>query len=407
MESRSVADLKLNKVPDSDIDKKIKKDLSLCADTYMTDNATRLLYPTLKNRLNILQKYIPGNYSTKFKNPCWLDYYQIPSSPLIQTRECHFPKFNDTVQAKQILNQVKTSGTRHVMHCLPAFFIPGFPKCATTTLHRMVIKHPQVARSRCKECHFWSEFVSQSGTQLRKRIYPLWYLEVFSRAKHTIESNPQSITLDATPLYTHSWGEKFCVLPILLKRMLPEAKFIMIMRNPTKRYISHYWVNTVANLGKTHEQSNLLQYVHSKEAMEAFHNHTVDAIMQFQLCVDENSVFHCIIKADNVNSIRLQYSLYYYHIAPWLKVIPHERFLFLRTEDLVHDSSLTMSKVWHFLDVHDLSKTATMSYNVNHAVEDLKIPSQTKQLLDKFYQPYNQLLARLLADMRYLWNDYY
>ena len=123
--------------------------------------------------------------------------------------------------------------------------------------------------------------------------------------------------------------------------------------------------------------------------------------MQFQLCVDENSVFHCIKNPDNNHSLLLQHSLYYYHIAPWLKVIPRERFLFLRTEDLVHNSSLTMSKVWHFLEVHDLLKTATMSYNVNRAVKHLKIPSQTKQLLDKFYQPYNQLLARLLADTRY------
>ena len=407
VESHNVTDFKLTEVSDLDIDKEIEKDLSLCTDMYMSDNATSMLYPTFKNRLNILQEYIPRNYSTKFKNPCWLDFYQIPSSPLMEMHDCHFPKFNDTAQAGQFLQQVKTSGTRH-MYCLPAFFVPGFPKCATTTLFRMLIKHPQVARPSCKESYFWSEFVSQSGRQLEKRIYPLWYLEVFSQAKQTIESNPQSIALDATPMYTHSLGENFCVVPILLKRMLPEAKFILIMRNPTKRYISHYWVNTVVNLKKTYEKrSKLLQNVHSEEAIEAFHNHTVDVIMQFQLCVDENSVFHCIINPDNKHSLFLQHSLYYYHIAPWLKVIPHERFLFLRTEDLVHDSSLTMSKVWHFLDVHDLLTTATMSYNVNRAVKHLKIPSQTKQLLDKFYQPYNQLLAHLLADTRYLWNDYY
>ena len=416
MGPHNITDLKLTKVSNLDIDKEIEKDLSLCTDMYMDDTATSMLYPIIKNRLNILQEYIPGNYSTKFRNPCWFDFYHIPSSPLIQTPDCLFPGLNDTVQARKVLEHVKTSRTRH-MYCLPAFFVPGFAKSATTTLHQMIIKHPLVAQSRCKGGRFWLEFVSQKkGTQLEKRIHPLHYLETFSQSKRTIESNPLSITLDATPLYMQSLDKTFCLLPVLLTHVLPEAKFIVIMRNPTIRYISHYWFITVRDLRETYNNNDLRQYVHSKEALEVFHNHTVDAIMQFQACVDENSVFHCIIKEDkenNVriieedkeNSVRLQYSLYYYHIVPWLKVIPRERFLFLRTEDLVHDPSLTMSKVWHFLHLYDLPITEKMSYNVNLEVKDLKIPSQTKKLLDKFYQPYNQLLAGLLADTRYLWND--
>ena len=407
MRPHNTTDPKLTEVSDLDIEDDLYKDLSLCIDMYMDGNITSMLYPTLKNRLSILQEYIPENYSTKFKNPCWFGSYQLPSSPLIQTpiSKCLFPELNDTLRARQILKQVKTSDTQH-MYCLPALFVPGFPKCATTTLHRMIIKHPLVAQIRCKECRFWSEFVSQEGTQLGKRIQPLWYLQLFSQSKHTIESNPLSITLDATPLYMQSLLKNFCILPLLLKRVIPEAKFIVIMRNPTKRYISHYWMFIVGNLRKIYEESNIRQYVHSKKANEVFHNYTVDAIMQFQLCVDENSDFSCIMKEGCKNNICLQYSLYYYHIAPWLKVMPRERFLFLRTEDLVHDPSLTMSNVWHFLHLHDLPMTELMFYNGNSAAKNLKVPLETKQLLDKFYQPYNQLLARLLADTKYLWNDY-
>ena len=47
------------------------------------------------------------------------------------------------------------------------------------------------------------------------------------------------------------------------------------------------------------------RYVHHKETVEAFHYLTVDTILQFQLCVNENS------EEIKVNSIRLQYSLYY------------------------------------------------------------------------------------------------
>ena len=61
----------------------------------------------------------------------------------------------------------------------------------------------------------------------------------------------------------------------------------------------------------------------------------------------------CILDVTFVLS-GLQEGLYYYHIVSWLKIIPHERFLFLRTEDLAHDPSLTMSKVWHFLSLDNL-----------------------------------------------------
>ena len=37
--------------------------------------------------------------------------------------------------------------------------------------------------------------------------------------------------------------------------------------------------------------------------------------------------------------------------------------------------------------------------------KDITIPLQTKKLINEFYQPYNQLLAHLLSDTRYLWND--
>ena len=357
---------------------------------------------TVKRSFDILQEYIPANYSTKFKNPCWYDFHQIPTNLLNQKDQCSFPGSIDLSQAKHVLQQLKNSSEGQ-LHCLPAFFLSGFPKCGTTSLHQMILQHPLVAKSSCKECGFWSRLVSDHSLGSHVRIFVLWYLSLFSQSTETIQSNRLSITLDASITYNQYLSNDYCVLPVLLTRVLPEAKFVLIMRNPSERYCSHYWFITVRQ--KFTNRTEFIQYGHTKKALESFVADTVHAIKQFQSCADTvNPIISCVLDTAFILS-GLQQGLYYYHIVPWLKFIPRERFLFLRTEDLAHDTSLTMSKVWHFLNVDDLPEIQRIFTNIGPVNENVVIPPQTKKLINDFYQPYNQLLSHLLSDTRYLWNE--
>ena len=236
----------------------------------------------------------------------------------------------------------------------PAFFLSGFPKCGTSSLYMTIIQHPQVAKSRSKECRFWSTFVSAHRVDSHIRTFVLWYLSLFSQSTQTIESNRPSMTFGASVTYNQYLSNEYCVLPVLLKRVLPEAKFVLIMRNPSERYSSHYWFITVRQ--KFTNRTDFVQYGHTKEALEIFQSDTAHAIEQFQSCVDSaKSITYCILDVAFALS-GLQQGLHYYHIVSWLKIIPRERFLFLRTEDLAHDPSLTMSKMWHFLSLDSLPK---------------------------------------------------
>ena len=375
---------------------------------YKEYNATSQHYEIIMKKLNILREYIPANYSSDFRNPCWYDFHQTFTNPEIPvTRPCKISLrlWSEHVQPEQVLQQIKTPGERH-LYCLPAFFVPAFPKCATTALHYMIAQHPLIAKNRCKENWFWSKFINDDATDIEKRIHPMWYFYRLSQSMQYIESNPQSVTLDASPVYALSFTEYFCMIPILLKRVLPEAKFIMIMRNPSKRFFSHYWFQQGGLARKRGFITKFAEYVHTPNAMEDFHNRTVDVITQFQSCIDgRNSVLHCIIngRKSKITSF-LCWGLYFYHIAPWLKVIPRERFLFIRTEDLAKNQSLTLSTVWHFLNLDDF-EAETAFRTVNQVTKGLVMPQQTKDLLDEFYQPYNQLLANALSDEKYLWND--
>ena len=408
-------------VSDLNLNEKVEKDLSMCTDLSMNDSATRQYYHTLKNRLSILREYIPANFSTEFKNPCWFDFHQKPTSPLIQTPpECYaISSFYSETLAQQVVEQVKKSGEKH-LYCLPAFYLIGFPKSATTTLYKMIIKHPLIADTKCpiKESQFWSMFMNKHGTALEKKTQILHYLNYFSQSVKKVDSNPESKLLDGSVSYLTwtTWttapyitDSESCLLPSLFRRVLPEAKFIVIMRNPTERTFSHFYFFSVIRAQKVMDSRN----INHTKVSESFHKHTVQVITKFQSCVHcGHSVSHCVREKSIDGSVTsldgyvgIQTSLYYYHIVPWLSIIPRKRFLFLRTEDLAYAPQLTMTKVWDFFNFPHLQDGVRTYENVNRRVDGVTILPQTKKLLDDFFRPYNQLLAKLLSDMRYLWND--
>ena len=379
-------------------------------------------YQIFQERLQLLQKYIPTNYSTKFKNPCWYDFYPTPNSQdNKEMHKLHQEKFKQVIGscdtplsytpslAKHVVEQAAETSSRKQLHCLPSFLFSGFPKCASTALYTMIIQHPQIAQPRCRENHFWAQFVNQQGTDLDKELQILQYLSYFAPSIDAIKSNHRNIALDGSVTY-HIWNSEsdYCVLPTLLRRVLPEAKFIVIMRNPSERVFSHYFYYLRR---KYKHAAKYLEYVNSSAALEMFHYSTSDVIMKFQSCIDSgHSTPFCVRSktidgktTDHNGQVGLQTSMYYYHIVPWLNIFPRERFLFLRTEDLAGNRSLTMSKVWNFLKLDNLPETKEVFAKVNkHAM----FPVHTRELLDTFFQPHNELLANLLSDSKYLWKNY-
>jgi len=214
------------------------------------------------------------------------------------------------MQAPSVMEQVKRPGKRH-LSCLPAFFLSGFPKCATTTMYELLVQHPLVMKTVCKESQFWTQFLEEQGTDVDKSMQVLWCINFFSNSTQTIESDPQSMTLDASGRYL-IWNTEsdYCVLPKLLMRILPEAKYIVIMRNPSKRVFSHH-----SYFSLTQSYKNLTLY--NTAAPDIFHNSTVAAITRFKSCVNSRySVSHCV-RNKSIDQIKhrdgyigLKYSMY-------------------------------------------------------------------------------------------------
>ncbi len=101
----------------------------------------------------------------------------------------------------------------------PSFFIVGFQKCGTTSLYDMLMQHPKVIPGLIKE----NNILAQKADRLEefKLCFPL--------------KQQGKITGDASHLHTWMpWGLE------RIKKHYPNAKLIVIMRDPVKRAFSHF-----------------------------------------------------------------------------------------------------------------------------------------------------------------------
>jgi hypothetical protein len=109
---------------------------------------------------------------------------------------------------------------------LPTFLIIGAPKAGTTSLASYLSAHPDVFMSEEKELHYFD--ADDRGER--------WY-----RAQFAGGDDARAVG-EATPTYLYRERA--------LKRMaqmVPEAKLIVIMRNPVDRAYSHYWWTRAIN----------------------------------------------------------------------------------------------------------------------------------------------------------------
>ena len=101
------------------------------------------------------------------------------------------------------------------------FFIAGFQKCASTWLHRTLQGHPEVFLPSEHMVHFYDMHFERGLS---------WYEAFFDGAASG------HIVGDATVTYARSE-----IAMARIARYNPDARVVMILRNPIDRAWSHYW----------------------------------------------------------------------------------------------------------------------------------------------------------------------
>jgi hypothetical protein len=118
--------------------------------------------------------------------------------------------------------------------CLPDFLGIGAQKAGTSWLWENLRRHPGAFLPEVKEVQFFSQNFDRG---------PDWYSTVFEPGRGKIKG-------DVTPAYGVLPAERIAAV----KDLLPEAKLILLLRNPIDRAWSHAVMNLITQPGRPPEE---------------------------------------------------------------------------------------------------------------------------------------------------------
>jgi hypothetical protein len=127
---------------------------------------------------------------------------------------------------------------------LPDFIIAGAMKCGTTSLRNVLAHHPRVFMPDLEVFYFTLDDIQQHphffgrvdgqwrhhDVEGRRDEYLNWYASFFAAAR------PDQLVGENSTSYLPSTRA-----PERIARLLPDAKIIVLLRDPVNRAYSHYW----------------------------------------------------------------------------------------------------------------------------------------------------------------------
>ena len=305
-----------------------------------------------------------------------------------------------------------------VCFCACHIFVPGFMKSGTTTLYNALIQHPDIVATVSKEPQWWYRLPLSSEYYIQPMMkqHITSYFRFLFTASRIIFTSPSSITLDASadtinrsPYVINS--QDYCTLPALISNVLPNAKFVILMRNPVTRTYSHFLYACTQHF--TWNTTRWPEMI-GKHPADHFHQQVIFSINNFTECLQQFSLFECtnmwrfqsrFIEPCGAVGFRLTTSIYYSYIAKWLQFFPKEQFLFLRTEDINSKSYEFITSITEFLDLSTVSPPQAHTWlsssrnqqRFQYKSDLFRMRDDTRRLLEDFYHPYNVLLSELIG----------
>lgn len=243
---------------------------------------------------------------------------------------------------------------------LPDFVIVGAAKCGTTSIHHNLLVHPEI-HMPSKEVHYFDWRPTQHPISYSNRV--TGEIEEGYSPKIIGEKTP-------TYLYYRQCHER-------MHQTLPEAKLILMLRNPADRWISEWKMK-------------------SQREDHWFDPHPL---------IDEQIKRFDEELAEPISDLghHLPHGYYWFSIKHLLQFYPREQLHVVITEDLAKDPSLEYNKIFKFLGVSPHEGDWVKRLAVRRKVTGLSV----RRRLVEYYKPFNQELADGFGIDPPEWSDVY
>ncbi len=239
----------------------------------------------------------------------------------------------------------------------PNFIIIGAQKGGTTSLYRYLTEHPEIGGASKKEVHFFDRSYDKGMD---------WYLAHFPRRGEF------PVVGEASPSYLFHPE-----VPGRVRRAVPDAKLIALLRNPVDRAFSQYQMNV-------------------RKGFEP---------LPFEEAIDREPE-RLRLAADR-STTQWRYSsylargLYAEHLEWWLAAFPRGQLLVLRSEDFFARPEEGLAEALAFLGLPPWRPDAFEVYNPG-AYGGMR--PETRARLAAFFAPHNRRLGELLG-RDFGWDD--
>lgn len=268
----------------------------------------------------------------------------------------------------------------HQLRVLPDFLILGGQRCGTTSLYFYLTGLPGIFPAFRKEVHFFDDHFSEGLS---------WYRAQFptTSQKYLVEHVQKHafLTGESSPYYLFHPH-----IPRRVAKILPNGKFIILLRNPVDRAYSHHWLATMEGK-ETLPFEVAIQREEERLSGE-----------REKMLVDENY--------ESYNHRHFSYlarGIYVDQLKTWRETFPQKAFLILKSEDFYLDPAETLKQTLDFLGVPtiDISsnnrefKQYREPNNIGHKNihKPAKMDSKVREYLVEYFAPHNARLYEYLG----------
>jgi hypothetical protein len=253
------------------------------------------------------------------------------------------------------------------LRMLPAFIIIGTQKGGTSSLYHYLTQHPQIFPAVEKEIRFF-DYKYYKGLAWYRAHFPLKLWSWYKKA----QQNGMIMTGEASPNYLFDPRA-----PRRLMNVLPNIKLIIMLRNPVDRAYSSY------QMGVRRGWETLF----FQEAVEIESERTKGELQMTM----ENGRFRGM---NRHNYAYLERGRYVEQLRWWFDAFSWEQFHIIKSETFFTDPAKVVKQVFDFLE---LPACRTLDYRPVNVGHYDAMDSVTRLQLQKYFQPYNAQLYRLLG----------
>ncbi len=221
---------------------------------------------------------------------------------------------------------------------LPNFLVIGAGKSGTTALYEYLNSHPEVFMSPIKETNFFAlegeQLVNPEDDPDQMKHYP-WSVTQYSDYQDLFKPATEPAIGEVSPMYLYS--EKAAQN---IKKRLPDAKIIVILRQPVERLYSRYLHLAREDRRPTNDFSDALD----KESIWWKRNDLVTE------------------------------GFYYCHLHKYYRLFPKEQIKVILYEDFRSDPEAVLRDLYEFIGVSSTYRAPTSAeYNVSGFIVNKKL----------------------------------